>query len=397
MNWLKKYIQHIKPHFEKGGRFEKLHSAFDAFETFLFVPDTTTSAGSHIRDAIDMKRAMVMVIIALIPPLLFGVFNTGYQYFVAHGKVFNQSFFFADAFLFGLIKVLPVIIVTYVTGLGIEFIMAQVRGHEVNEGFLVTGMLIPLIMPPDIPLWMVALATAFAVFFGKEIFGGTGMNIMNPALLARSFIFFAYPGFISGSQVWVSGMTETAGLVDGYSGETALGQLSAGATAIIDGFGREIPFRDLFFGLIPGCIGETSKLAILMGALFLLITGIASWRIMLSVFAGGFCMGLIFNLIAANSYMQLPAHYHLVLGGFAFGAVYMATDPVSGAQTAEGKIVYGLLIGALIIAMRVFNPAYPEATMLTILLMNVFAPLIDHLVVQGNISRRLKRGKIKVH
>lgn len=379
MKALRKSIDKIKPHFEKGGKFEKFHSTFDAFETLLFVPNTVTTKGSHIRDAIDMKRTMSTVIMAMIPTLLFGIWNIGYQHFLSLGEAADTGFWTIAGF--GLAKALPIIIVSYVVGLGIEFYFAQIRGHEVNEGFLVSGMLIPLVMPPDVPLWMVAVATAFAVIFGKEVFGGTGMNILNPALTARAFLFFAYPGEMSGDKVWI------AEKADAYSGATPL---SLGASENID----KIPdFMDMFFGFIPGSIGETSTLAIIIGAIVLLFTGIGSWRVMLSTVAGALVMGYIFNLWGANAYMEIPAHYHLVMGGFAFGAVYMATDPVSAAQTAKGKYIYGFLIGVIAILIRVFNPAYPEGMMLAILFMNVFAPLIDHYVTQANINRRLKRAQ----
>ena len=377
MKALRKYIDSIKPNFEKGGKFEKLHSTFDAFETFLFVPNQVTKKGSHIRDAIDMKRTMIMVVMAMIPTLLFGIWNIGFQHFNAVGTEAT----FWEMVLFGLGKALPIIVVSYVVGLGIEFYFAQIRGHEVNEGFLVSGMLIPLVMPPDVPLWMVALATAFAVIFGKEVFGGTGMNILNPALTARAFLFFAYPAEMSGDKVWI------AENVDTFSGATPMALASAGDISNMPGF------MDMFLGFIPGSIGETSTLAIMIGAVILIATGIGSWRIILSTIAGALVMGFIFNLFGANSYMELPAYYHLVMGGFAFGAVYMATDPVSASQTVRGKYIYGFLIGILVVLIRVFNPAYPEGMMLAILLMNVFAPLIDHYVVQGNIKRRHKRLK----
>lgn len=381
MKALRKQIDKIKPQFEKGGRFEKLHATFDAFETFLFVPNHVTTKGSHIRDAIDMKRTMIMVVVALIPALLFGIWNVGYQHFLSTGAEAG----FWEMAGYGLLKVLPIIIVAYVVGLGIEFYFAQIRGHDVNEGFLVSGMLIPLVMPPDVPLWMVALATAFAVIFGKEVFGGTGMNILNPALTARAFLFFAYPAEMSGDKVWI------AEKADAYSGATPLAQ---GAASHIN----EMPsFADMFMGYIPGSIGETSTLAIILGALILIFTGIGSWRIMLSVVVGGLAMGGIFNLWGANPFMEIPAYYHLVMGGFAFGAVFMATDPVSAAQTTKGKYIYGFLIGVLAVLIRVFNPAYPEGMMLAILFMNVFAPLVDHYVVQANIKKRLKRAQVAVH
>ena len=389
MKALRRYVDRIKPHFQKGGRYEKLQSTFEAFETFLFVPNKVTTSGTHIRDAIDMKRAMALVVIALVPALLFGMWNTGHQHFLASGEART----FWQTFVFGLIKVLPILVVSYVTGLSIEFAFAQIRGHEVNEGFLVTGFLIPLIVPVDVPLWMVAVATAFAVIIGKEVFGGSGMNILNPALTARAFLFFAYPSEMSGGLVWIAGLKN--GLApDGFSGETILAQAAAGKTAFVNGLNELYTTRDMFLGTIPGSIGETSTLAILIGAFILIYTGIGSWKIMLSVFTGGLLMGFILNLFAVNPYMELPAWEHLLLGGFAFGAVFMATDPVTASQTEKGKYIYGFLIGVLAILIRVLNPAYPEGVMLAILLMNVFAPLIDHYVVEANIKRRLKRTKV---
>ena len=379
MKVLRDFLDKQKPHFEKGGRFEKLHSTFDAFETFLYVPDKVTTSGAHIRDAIDMKRTMIIVVLALIPPLLFGIWNVGYQHFISNGMTPD----FWPMVGYGFVKVFPIIVVSYVVGLGIEFAFAQVRHHEVNEGFLVSGMLIPLVMPPDVPLWMVAVATAFAVVIGKEVFGGTGMNVLNPALTARAFLFFAYPSEMSGDRVWI------AEKADAYSGATPLGHLLINDTNLPS-------VHDMFMGFIPGSIGETSTLAILIGAILLIATGIGSARIMVSVIAGGLTMGLLFNLWGANAYMEIPAYYHLVMGGFAFGAVYMATDPVSAAQTAKGKIYYGFLIGMIAVLIRVFNPAYPEGMMLSILLLNVFAPLIDHYVVQSNIKMRLKIAKVAV-
>lgn len=391
MKSIRNYIDKIKPNFEKGGKFEKLHSTFDAFETFLFVPDTVTKSGSHIRDAIDLKRTMFVVVIALVPALLFGMYNTGFQHFKALGIASPE---FIEAFWYGFLKVLPIVIVSYVVGLGIEFIAAQIRHHEVNEGFLVSGMLIPLVMPADAPLWMVAVSTAFAVIIGKEVFGGTGMNVFNPALLARAFMFFAYTPFISGEKIWVAGMTEGKGIIDGYSGATPLTEAS---NAIAEG-AQQIMFSsttwERFVGLIPGSIGETSVIAILLGAIILIYTGIASWKIMLSVFAGGYLMALIFNLIGANIYMQIPAYEHLFMGGFAFGAVFMATDPVTGSQTKNGKWIYGFLIGFIAVLIRVVNPGYPEGMMLSILFMNAMVPLIDYYIVENSIKRRLKRKVI---
>ncbi len=378
MKALRKFLDKQKPHFQPGGKFEKLESSFGAIETFLFVPNTVTHSGAHIRDAIDMKRTMSFVIMGVIPTLLFGMWNVGYQHFLS----FGQHPDILTNFLYGLGKVLPIIIVSYGVGLGIELLFAQIRHHEINEGYLVTGILIPLIVPPDIPLWELAVAVAFAVIFGKEVFGGTGMNVFNPALTARAFLFFAYPGNMSGEKVWI------ADKLDSFSGATPLGQ------ALVGNFHNFPSPHDMFFGFIPGSVGETSTFLILIGGLFLLITGIASWRIMLSVFAGGLVMGLIFNLWGANQYMELPAWEHMIMGGFAFGAVFMATDPVTSAQTTKGKYYYGFLIGMLAILIRVFNPAYPEGMMLAILLMNVFAPLIDHIIVKSNIKKRLKRAKV---
>ena len=375
MKGLRKLIDKIKPQFEKGGRFEKLHSTFDAFETLLFVPNDTTRKGSHIRDAIDMKRIMATVILALVPALLFGIYNAGYQHYLSQG--IDATFW--QMVGFGAMKVIPIVVVSYVVGLGLEFVFAQVRGHEVNEGFLVTGMLIPLVMPPDVPLWMLALSVAFAVIFGKEVFGGTGMNILNPALTARAFLFFAYPQYMSGDKVWI------AEKADAYSGATPLGH------ALVGDYDKIQAPIDMFLGFIPGSIGETSVVAIAIGAAVLLFTGVGSWRIMLSVLIGTIGTGLLFNAIGANEYMSLPFWYHLIMGGFAFGLVFMATDPVTASQTNKGKWIYGILIGVLIVVIRVFNPAYPEGVMLAILFMNVFAPLIDHYVVEANVKRRMKR------
>ncbi|HAM09312.1 MAG: NADH:ubiquinone reductase (Na(+)-transporting) subunit B [Bacteroidetes bacterium GWE2_41_25] len=383
MDSLRKKIDKIKPNFMEGGRFAKLRSVFEGFESFLFVSDKVTFRGSHIRDSIDLKRTMTVVIIALLPAFLFGAYNIGLQHFRSIGTDPGL----VQMFLFGFLKMLPLVIVSYGVGLGIEFIAAQIRGHEINEGFLVSGLLIPLVMPVDVPLWMLALATAFAVILGKEIFGGTGMNIFNPALLARAFLFFSYPAWMSGDKVWIEGLVKGENIIDGFSGATPLAMLAQGEAS-------EMPsFMDMFIGTIPGSIGETSTLAILIGAVILIATGIGSWKIIISTFAGGLAMGLLLNVFAANDFMELPAYYHMVLGGFAFGAVFMATDPVSGAQTETGKWIYGFLIGILSILIRVLNPAYPEGVMLAILLMNVFAPLIDYYVVRSSIKRRLKRAE----
>ena len=374
MNFLRNYLDKQKPKFEKGGKLEKFHSVFTGFESFLFVPNTTTSSGAHIRDAVDLKRTMIIVVLALIPALLFGIYNVGYQHFNAVGGLADTTFF--QLFFYGLWKVLPMIIVSYVVGLGIEFAVAQMRGHEINEGFLVSGLLIPMIMPVEAPLWMVALSTAFAVIIGKEIFGGTGMNIWNPALLARAFFFFSYPSMISGDKVWIAGDT-----ADAISQATPLAQMALGQPLTYS-------TADMFWGFIPGSVGETSAFCILIGAVILLLTNVASWRTMISVFVGGYLMALIFQPISG-----VEAYQQLLMGGFAFGAVFMATDPVTSAQTNTGKYVYGLLIGAMAVIIRCINPGYPEGMMLAILLMNTFAPLIDWFVVQANIKRRLKRAK----
>ena len=386
MRPLRNILEKVKPNFEKGGKLEKFYPAFNALETFLFVPgETTPPTGTHVRDAIDLKRTMILVVISLLPCLLFGMWNTGYQHYRALG-ITDKSFF--DLFAFGAIKVLPIVIVTYVAGLSIEFLFAIIRKHKVNEGFLVTGMLIPLVMPVDVPLWMVALATIFAVIIGKEVFGGTGMNVLNPALTARAFLFFAYPTQMSGDKVWINTDPENGRqVVDGFSGATPLGDAAANVVDRIPGIWES------FIGAIPGSIGETSTIACLIGAAILIYTGIGSWRIMLSVFIGGFIMAAIFNLFELNVLMQLSPVHHLVLGGFAFGAIFMATDPVTAAQTNTGKYIYGFLIGIFAILIRVFNPAYPEGMMLAILFMNVMAPLIDHYVIKANIRRRLKRIK----
>ncbi len=396
MKALKNLVDKAKPHFEKGGKLEKFHSVFDGFETFLFVPNTTSKQGTHIHDAIDSKRTMIVVVLALVPALLFGMFNVGYQHYLAIGQDVN----FWQTFIFGLLAVLPFIVVSYGVGLGIEFVVAQIKGHEIQEGFLVTGFLIPLIIPIDTPLWMVAVATAFAVIFAKEVFGGTGMNIFNVALITRAFLFFAYPTFMSGDAVWVRiGTTFGLGegtVVDAYSGATALGQVATATTPnvqLTNILGNPMGFMDGFLGLIPGSVGETSAIAILIGAVLLLITGIASWKTMFSVFAGGAIMALVFNMWGPDTAAaHFPWYNHLVFGGFAFGAVFMATDPVTSSRTETGKYIYGALIGVMAIIIRVLNPGYPEGMMLAILLMNIFAPLIDYYVVEANIKRRLKRA-----
>jgi len=382
MNSFRKKIDKIKPNFQKGGKYEKFQSTFDAFETFLFVPNKVTNKGAHIRDAVDLKRTMSIVILAMMPALLFGMWNVGYQYCLLNGL--HASLL--QNFWFGFQKVIPIIAVSYISGLAVEFIFAQYRHHEVNEGFLVTGMLIPLILPVTIPLWIVAVSTAFSVLFVKEAFGGTGMNIFNPALMMRAFVFFAYPAKITGDLVWVWSNSAKTQVVDSITGATPL------SYAASDNISNIPSLQDLFFGFIPGSIGETSKLAILLGALLLIITGVASLRIMLATITGGVVMSLIFNAIGANLYMTIDPLTQIMMGGFLFGAVFMATDPVTGSQTPSGKLVYGFLIGLFAIMIRVFNPAYPEGMMLAILLMNMLAPLIDHVVVRNNIRKRLKRG-----
>ena len=376
MNALRKKFDSLRRPFGKGQKLEKFAPAINAFDTFLFVPNHTTKKGAHIRDAVDLKRTMVTVIIALLPALIYGIYNTGYQYHVQTG----ESFTFIDAFIHGAFKIVPMIIVSYVVGLTIEFGFAVYRGHEINEGYLVTGLLIPISKPVDIPLWMVGISTAFAVLIAKEAFGGTGMNILNPALTARAFAFFAYPTYMSGNKVWVS----EAGSVDGISGETILGSLAAGQDV-------KYSMIQMFQGSIPGSIAETSTLWVAVGALILILTGIGSWRIIIGGIIGAAIMGLLFNLWGANALMSFSWMNHLIVGGFAFGIVFMATDPVSAAQTNKGKWIYGILTGILCIMIRVFNPAYPEGVMLAILLMNVFAPTIDHYVVNANINKRKKR------
>ncbi|MFJ1409463.1 NADH:ubiquinone reductase (Na(+)-transporting) subunit B [Capnocytophaga canimorsus] len=392
----------------KGTKFE---TTFNALHTFLYLPNETTHGGTHIKAADDLKRTMNTVIMALIPCLIFGIFNAGYQHYAATGEFAHAaglSFFSSDFwtwknFSLGAMKVLPLVVVSYAVGLGIEFIFATLRGHEVEEGYLVTGMLVPLIVPVDLPLWMLAVAVAFGVIIGKEVFGGTGMNILNPALTIRAFLFFAYPTSMSGDKIWVHGATERAGEIakganlDAISGETILGHL-AQQHNITDKFS----VSDMFFGFTPGSIGETSTLLIILAGLFLIFTKIGSWRIMLSMVLGGLAMGYIFNAFAPAmegtkffTLWSLPAWQHLLVGGFAFGTVFMATDPVTASQTNTGKYIYGFLAGFISIMIRCFNPAYPEGVMLAILLMNVFAPTIDHYVVQANVARRKKRLKAK--
>ena len=370
---LRKFIDKIKPNFEEGGKLYCFHSFFDAMETFFYVPNKVTINGAHVRDAVDMKRNMIYVLIALIPCFLFGTWNIGYQHFLSHGETATLW----QNFGYGLMKILPLYIVSYVVGLGIEMIFAQVRKEEVNEGFFVTGFLIPLIMPADVPLWMLAIAVAFAVIIGKEVFGGSGMNVVNPALLARAFMFFSYPSQMSGDGIWI------AEKGDAISGATPLGTLLNGGGV------EQLPsMMEMFIGTIPGSVGETSKIAILLGALFLIVTGVASLRIILSTFVGAAALGLLFTAIGVS---DVPFYYHYLMGGFMFGAIFMATDPVTAAQTNCGKIIYGFLIGAMAVLIRVANPGYPEGMMLAILLLNVFAPLIDYCVVAMNISKRKKR------
>lgn len=391
MNSLRNYLNKIKPKFEKGGKFQAFHSFYEGMETFLFVPNSTSRTGVNIHDSIDSKRIMSFVVIALIPALLFGMYNVGYQHFKLNGILEEANF--AELFGYGFLAVLPKIIVSYVVGLGIEFIVAQWKGEEIQEGFLVTGLIIPLIIPIGCPLWMLAIATAFAVIFAKEIFGGTGMNFLNVAIVARAFLFFSYPTKMSGDAVWVSSNSILGlgkDMADGITCATPLGQAATNVNI-------NTSLWDQFIGLIPGSIGETSVIAIAIGAVILLWTGIASWKTMISVFAGGALTAFLFNKIGdpQNAVAMMPWYQHLILGGFCFGAVFMATDPVTSARTETGKYIYGFLIGVVAIMVRVMNPGYPEGMMLAILLMNAFAPLIDYCVVQNNISKRLKRIKSK--
>ena len=382
MKWLEDWFDKIEP----KGKWSWLGSTYEAFHTFAFTPKTVTKSGSHIRDAVDMKRSIIIVVIALIPALLFGMWNIGYQHYMADDlmRLKMGPMFFIDhlqCLCFGFLRMLPLIVVSYAVGLFIEFAFAQVRHHEVNEGYLATGLLIPMIVPVTTPLWQVALAVAFAVIIGKEVFGGSGMNFLNPALVARAFLFFAYPTHMSGDKVWIANDLWGS---DAIAGATPMGELAAGMHPSASAL-------DMLIGTIPGSTCETSVIAIALGAFLLLFTGIASWRIMLSVFLGGGLMGLLFNAIGYNDYMQLPFYYHFLMGGFAFGAVFMATDPVTAAQTNAGKWIYGLLIGAFAVLLRVCNPAYPEGMMLSILFMNCMAPLIDHCVVARNIKSRESR------
>ncbi|RNC84067.1 MAG: NADH:ubiquinone reductase (Na(+)-transporting) subunit B [Winogradskyella sp.] len=413
--------------FKVKNKDKKWLPGFNALFTFLYTPNETTHNGTHIKVADDLKRTMNTVIMALVPCLVFGMFNAGYQHYLAQGLIeeangfLGASFWTWDNLVIGLWKVLPLVIVSYGVGLAVEFVFAIIKGHEVEEGYLVTGMLVPLIVPVDIPLWMLSVAVIFGVVIGKEVFGGTGMNILNPALTIRAFLFFAYPTWMSGDKVWVHGATEAAGSPDAYSGETILGYYAkSGQTLTIEGgngaadmvttYGERASelysIWDMFWGIIPGSVGETSKFLIIIGALFLIFTKIGSWRIMLSTLIGALTMGLIFNGVVDAGWigesskfyglMSVPFWQHLIIGSILFGAVYMATDPVTAAQTNKGKWIYGFLIGFISIMIRVFNPAYPEGVFLAILLMNVFAPTIDHYVVQGNVKKRMKRLKAKV-
>ncbi len=397
MNFLRKQLDGVKHNFEKGGKWEKFYFAYEALDTFMFSPNTTAEVkGVQVRDAIDLKRLMMTVIIAMVPCLIFGTWNVGHQHFLALGQAASTG----EKFWIGAIEILPIIIVSYAAGLGVEFIFSTIRRHPVNEGFLVTGMLIPLVMPAGIPLWQVAMATIFAVIIGKEAFGGTGMNVLNVALTARAFLYFAYPSQISG-EVWTY-LGEGAKTVSGYSGATPLA-LAANSTGNVvtdlNTFGAGwadgiYSFWNMFLGIMPGCIGETSTLMCLIGAAILIISGVGSWKIIVSVFAGAYSMGLLLNVLGSNPFTQMPAQYHLVIGGLAFGAVFMATDPVTATQTETGKWFYGLMIGMFTVLIRVFNPAYPEGIMLAVLLMNVFAPLIDYFVVGANKKRRLQRATV---
>ena len=382
----------------------KMAPAFNALHTFLYLPNEITHNGTHIKAADDLKRTMNTVIMAMVPCLIFGMFNAGYQHHLALGTIesaqgfLGASFWTWDNLVIGMWKVLPLVVVSYGVGLAIEFVFAIIKGHEVEEGYLVTGMLVPLIVPVDLPLWMLAVAVAFGVVIGKEVFGGTGMNILNPALTVRAFLFFAYPTWMSGDKVWVHGAVERAGTADAISGETILGSYAQNNSVIYD-------YWDMFWGIIPGSVGETSKFLIILGALFLIFTKIGSWRIIVSTLIGALCMGLIFNGVVDAGWisssskffglMSVPFWQHLVIGSILFGAVFMATDPVTAAQTNKGKWIYGFLIGFISIMIRVFNPAYPEGVFLAILLMNVFAPTIDHYVVQGNVKKRMNRLKVK--
>lgn len=410
MKFLRKIFDNAHEKLNANEKTKKFFPLIDAFDTLMFTPNHVTNKGSHIRDAIDLKRTMMLVIIALVPCLLFGIYNTGYQHFRVLNQLADVSFL--EITLKGAFVVLPLIVVSYGSGLLVEFIFAIRNGHTVQEGFLVSGMLIPLCMPADVPLWMVAVATIFAVVIGKEVFGGTGMNILNVALTARAFLFFAHPTKMSGNEVWVTGFSDLKGekyaslvsssnidgVVDGSTGATALGDLASFMqdSPVLENtqaFQAKYSLMDSFLGFIPGSVGETSALMCLIGAGLLLWTGIASWRVISSFFVGGFVMATILNLVGGNGYFELPAIHQLMLGGFMFGMIFMATDPVTAAHTNAGKFIYGFLGGFLGILIRMVNPAYPEGIMLAILIANVFAPLIDHMVIQNNINRRLKRLK----
>ncbi len=397
MKFIRNIVEKAKVPFEKGGKLEKYHHLFETIDTLLFVPNETTQLkGVQVRDAVDLKRFMVTVIIALLPALLFGMYNVGYQYYAAVGLEPTSSW---DLWWVGIQRVVPIIIITYVFGLFVtEFAFSVIRKHPINEGFLVSGILIPMVMPPTIPLWQVAMASIFAVVIAKEAFGGTGMNVLNVALVARAFLYFAYPSDISGDQVWVYLGEQMT--VDGFSGATPLAlaasTLETGQN-VVQTFAAsttDFSFANLFYGFVPGSIGETSVLMILIGAAILVFTGVGSWKVIVSVFGGAYLMALLLSVVGANEYMLMPAHYHLVIGGLAFGAVFMATDPVTATQTETGKWIYGFMIGVLTIIIRVLNPAYPEGIMLAILFMNVFAPLVDYYVVAANKKRRLKRATV---
>ncbi len=398
MKFLEDILHKQRPMFEKGGKFEQFYYLFEAGETFLFTPPTVNkSRGVQVRDAIDLKRMMITVVIAMVPCLLFGIWNAGHIHFMAAG---NASAPLVDKLLLGMQLVLPVVIVAYAAGGAVEVVFAVMRKHPINEGFLVTGMLIPLVMPLTIPLWQVALATIFAVLIAKEVFGGTGMNILNVAMTARAFLYFAYPAEISGDSVWIY-MQDGQAMADGFTGATFLGLAAAASmegTNVLQATGAwnsgMYEFTSLFLGTIPGSIGETSTLMCLVGAAILVFTGVGSWKIIVGVFGGAYATALLFNLAGANEFMLLPAHYHLVIGGLAFGAVFMATDPVTAAQTERGKWIYGILIGVLTVIIRIMNPAYPEGIMLAVLLMNVFAPMIDFYIVKANKTRRLQRATV---
>ncbi|MGY6741907.1 MAG: NADH:ubiquinone reductase (Na(+)-transporting) subunit B [Cecembia sp.] len=404
MKFLRDLLDKQKPLFHKGGKLENLYYLYEAGETFLFKPNHTAGIkGTQVKDAIDLKRMMITVVIAMIPCLLFGIYNTGHQHFLATGQTAGLWEDFGPKLVIGLQLVLPIVIVSYAAGGLIEALFAVVRKHPINEGFLVTGMLIPLVVPATLPLWQVALATVFAVVIAKEVFGGTGMNILNVAMTARAFLYFAYPAQISGDQVWTYIGDKTP--VDGFSGATALavaynaGVEGESVTSALNSHNASLGdglygFANLFIGWIPGSIGETSTLMALIGAAILIGTGVASWKIIVSGFGGAYLMGLVMNMFAVNEYMAMPAEYHWVIGGLAFGVVFMATDPVSAAQTELGKWIYGFLIGVLTVIIRVTNPAYPEGIMLAVLFMNVFAPLIDHYVVKANKNRRLQRATV---